>query len=304
MSKFFGAIEAGGTKFICGVGSSPDDLRLEQFATTTPDETVAKALSFFEKHNSKYKLNAIGIGSFGPVDLDKTSSTYGYITDTPKPHWSNTNFLGPIKKEFDIPIGFDTDTNAAALGEYRWGAGKGLSDFIYLTIGTGVGGGGLYNGKLMHGLVHPEMGHIFLPLSSRDSYKGKCPYHHNRCFEGLASGPAIQDRWGTPAEDLDCNHEAWDLEANYISLALVSFICTLSPQRIIIGGGVMEQQHLFPLIREKVTALVNGYIQSPAILDNIDTYIVPPGLGNDAGVLGALALAMQASECSHMIPNP
>jgi fructokinase len=296
VDKFYGAIEAGGTKFVCAVGSGPDDLQVEYFPTTTPVETISRAIAFFKARNFDNKLTAIGIGSFGPVDLDKTSQTYGYITATPKPNWSNTDFLGTIRKEFHIPIGFDTDVNAAALGEQRWGAGRGLSDFIYLTIGTGVGGGGLYNGKFMHGLVHPEMGHIFLPRDPGDTYKGMCPFHHNRCFEGLASGPAIQDRWGMPAEDLDSDHEAWDLEANYISLALVNFICTLSPQRIIIGGGVMEQNHLFPMIHEKVETMINTYIQSSEIQKNISGYIVPPGLGKRAGVLGALALAMQVSD--------
>ncbi len=296
MGDYYGAIEAGGTKFVCAVGNGPDDVRIERFATTTPEETFSRVIAFFRKHNAKNELNAIGIGSFGPVDLDKDSDTYGYITSTPKRNWPYTDFYGTIKKEFDIPIGFDTDTNAAALGEHRWGAGKGLSDFLYVTIGTGIGGGGVYNGKLMHGLVHPEMGHIFIPRDPNDTYKGKCPFHGNRCFEGLATGPAILERWGKPGEDLESSHEAWELEARYIALALVNYICTLSPQRIIIGGGVMEQIHLFPSIRKKVGTMINGYIQSPAILNNIDNFIVPPDLGKRAGVLGALALAMLTKE--------
>jgi len=296
MNNLYGAIEAGGTKFVCAVGSSPADLHIEQFYTTTPEETIPNTIKFFKEQNSKNKLNAIGIGSFGPIDLDKSSNTYGYITSTPKPYWAYTDFVGAIKNEFDISIGFDTDVNAAALGEYYWGAAKGLSDFIYLTIGTGIGGGGMLNGKLMHGLAHPEMGHISIPLDSKDEYKGKCPFHNNRCFEGVASGPAIQERWGKPAKDLDSRHEAWELEAYYISLALINYICTLSPQRIIIGGGVMEQKHLFPLIHEKVGQMLNNYIQSPEIVKNINNYIVPPGLGKRAGVLGAIALAIQESE--------
>jgi len=296
MNNFYGAIEAGGTKFVCAVGSSPNDLHIEQFGTTTPGETITNTIKFIREQKSKNKLKAIGIGSFGPIDLDKNSNTYGFITSTPKPNWANTDFVGAIKKEFDIPIGFDTDVNAAALGEHFWGAAKGLSDFIYLTVGTGIGGGGMLNGKLMHGLVHPEMGHIFIPLDSKDEYKGKCPFHNNRCFEGLASGPAIQERWGKPAKDLDNNHKAWDLEARYISLALVNYICTLSPQRIIIGGGVMEQKHLFPLIHEKVGKMLNNYVLPPEIMNNINNYIVPPGLGKRAGVLGSIALAMQESD--------
>lgn len=296
MNKYYGAIEAGGTKFLCAVGSGPDDLHIVRFDTTTPEETFSSTIQFFRKHDSKNKLKAIGIGSFGPIDLDHHSNTYGYITSTPKPNWGNTDFVGAIRNEFDIPIGFDTDVNGAALGEYYWGAAKGLSDYIYLTIGTGIGGGGMLNGKLMHGLTHPEMGHIFIPLEPKDEYRGKCPFHHNRCFEGLASGPAIQERWGIPAQNLASSHEAWDLEAHYIALALTSYICTLSPQLIILGGGVMEQKHLFPLIHENVRSMLNNYIQSPDILNNIKDYIVPPGLGKKAGIIGAMALAIQASE--------
>ena len=290
----YAGIEAGGTKFVCAVGSGPDDLRIERFATTTPEETISKAIKFFKAHPSGNALHAIGIASFGPIDPDISSDTYGYITSTPKTGWANFDFAGIVKRELHIPVGFDTDVNCAALAEHRWGAGKGLSDLLYITIGTGIGGGGLYNGKLMHGLVHPEMGHIFLPLQPGDRYQGNCPFHGNRCFEGLASGPAIEDRWGKPAEELGEGHEAWELEASYISLALVTYICTLSPKRIIIGGGVMGQAHLFPKIQEKVKILLNDYIRSPVLTENIDNYIVPPGLGSRAGVLGALALAMQA----------
>lgn len=296
MNKIYGAVEAGGTKFVCAVGSNPNDLHIEKFNTTTPEETISNTIKFFKEQNYNNKLNAIGIGSFGPIDLDKNSDTYGYITSTPKPNWAHTDFVGALKSEFNIPIGFDTDVNAAALGEHYWGAAKDLTDFIYLTIGTGIGGGGMLNGKLMHGLVHPEMGHIFIPLDSKDEYKGKCPFHNNLCFEGLASGSAIEERWGKSAKDLDNNHEAWELEANYISLALINYICTLSPQRIIIGGGVMEQKHLFPLIHGKVGEMLNNYIQSSEIINNINNYIVPPGLKNRTGVLGAIALAIQESE--------
>jgi fructokinase len=193
-------------------------------------------------------------------------------------------------------MGFDTDVNGAALGEHRWGAAQGLDTFIYLTIGTGIGGGGLVGGRLMHGLIHPEMGHVMLPRDRlRDPFPGICPYHGD-CFEGLACGPALKARWGEPAETLPPDHPAWDLEAQTIALALCNYVFTLSPQRIIIGGGVMAQAQMFPLVRRKVQTLVNGYVQSPAILDRIDSYIVPPGLGNMAGVLGAIALAQEASK--------
>jgi len=194
-----------------------------------------------------------------------------------------------------VPVGFDTDVNGAALGENRWGAAQGLDTFLYLTIGTGIGGGGLVGGKLMHGLIHPEMGHVRLPHDrEQDPFDGLCPYHGD-CLEGLASGPAIEKRWGTPAHALPEAHPAWELEARYLALALTGYICTLSPQRIVLGGGVMQQQSLFPRIRQNVLELLNGYVQSPALLDRIDEYIVPPGLGNQAGVLGAIALAQDAA---------
>ena len=288
----YGGIEAGGTKFVCAVGSNPDNLRDEiRFKTTSPDETINRAIEYFKEQNLNKHLMVIGIGSFGPVDLNKESSTYGYITTTPKSNWRNTNIYGKIKESLNIPIGFDTDVNAAAFGEYEWGAAQGLTDFIYLTIGTGIGGGGMVNGKLLHGLQHPEMGHIYIPHDDNiDPYKGKCPFHKD-CFEGLASGPAMEDRWGIKAENLSKDHKGWDLEANYISLALVSYICTLSPQRIIIGGGVMKQKILLPLIHDRVTKILNNYIQAADITENIEKYIVLPKLGDRAGILGAIALA-------------
>jgi len=292
--QLYGGIEAGGTKFVCAVGTGPNDLRAEvRFPTTTPDETINQAIAFFREQAAKEPLAAIGIASFGPVDPNPDSPTFGYITTTPKPGWTHTNLLGAVAQALQVPVGFDTDVNAAALGEHWWGAAQGLDTFIYLTIGTGLGGGGLVNGRLQHGLIHPEMGHILLPHNwQADPYAGKCPYHGD-CFEGMAAGPALEERWGQPAASLPVDHPAWELEAHYLALGLVNFICVLSPQRIIMGGGVMEQRHLFPLLRGKVQQLLRGYIQSPAILEHIDEYIVPPGLGNRAGVLGAIALARQ-----------
>jgi len=294
MSVLYGGIEAGGTKFVCAVGTGPDDLRDEiRFPTTTPDETLGCVIEYFREQNDKEPLAAIGIGSFGPLDPRKGSSTYGYITSTPKPNWVNTDFVGAIKNVFDLPVGFDTDVNAAALGEQRWGAAQRLSDFIYLTIGTGIGGGGMTNGRLMHGLIHPEMGHVFIPHDiKKDPYEGHCLFHKD-CFEGLASGPALKDRWGVSAEDLAPGHRAWDMEAGYIAAALVNYICALSPQRIIIGGGVMEQKDVIILVRDKVKKMLNDYVQAPEIMEGIDNYIVLPGLGNQAGILGAIALAQQ-----------
>jgi fructokinase len=275
---------------VCAVGSGPQDIRAEaQFPTTTPEETIGRTIEFFRSHCAE--LAALGIASFGPVDLNQASPTFGYITTTPKPGWANTDLAGPLRREFGLPVGFDTDVNGAALGEYRWGAGQVLDTFLYLTIGTGIGGGGMVGGKLMHGLVHPEMGHMRLPRDREsDPFDGTCPFHGD-CLEGLASGPALQARWGQPAETLPSDHPAWPLEAHYLALALVNLICTLSPRRIILGGGVMKERQLFPLIRRQVQELLNGYVRVPDILQEIDRYIVAPILGGRAGVLGAIALA-------------
>ena len=293
MSNLVGGIEAGGTKFVCAVGTGPEDIRAEsRFPTTDPDETIGRAIAFFrEQQRHLGPLSAVGIASFGPVDPQPDSPRFGYITSTPKPGWRDTDFGGRISRELGLPLGFDTDVNAAALGEARWGAAQGLDTFLYLTVGTGIGGGGLVNGRRMHGLIHPEMGHVRIPHEwGNDPYPGRCPFHGD-CLEGLASGPAIEERWEKPARQLPPDHPAWLLEANYLALALVNYVCTFSPQRLILGGGVMEQLQLFPLIRQQVQQLLNGYVQSPAILERIDETIVPPGLGNRAGVLGAIALA-------------
>ncbi len=293
----YGGIEAGGTKFVCAVGTGPDDIQDEiRFPTTQPEETISQSIAFFRKHHKASGLAAIGIAAFGPVDPNPASPTWGYITSTPKPGWRDTNFAKAVSQAVGVPVGFDTDVNGAALGEYRWGAAQGLDTFLYLTIGTGFGGGAMVGGKLAHGLVHPEMGHIRIPHDwDRDPFPGTCPFHGD-CLEGMAAGPALEQRWQQPGQTLGPDHPAWDLEADYLAYGLVNYICTLSPQRIIMGGGVMAQPHLFPLVRSKTLGYLNGYVQSPAILDHIDTYIVPPGLGNQSGVLGAIALAMEAAK--------
>jgi fructokinase len=295
MSILVGGIEAGGTKFNCAVGTGPDDIRAElRLPTTSPSETIRKAIEFFHEQAQKLgPIGAVGIASFGPIDPRRGSKTFGHITSTPKPGWVNTDFAGAVERALGVPVGFDTDVNVAALGEWQWGAGQGLDDLLYLTIGTGIGGGGLAGGKLLHGLVHPEMGHIRVPHdTAADPYAGHCPFHGD-CLEGLACGPAMQARWGQPTESWADDHPGWNLEANYLAWALVNFICTLSPQRIILGGGVMSHEPLFQLIRGGVQQRLNGYVQSPDILQDIAHYIVPPGLGNRAGVLGAFALAQQ-----------
>lgn len=290
----YGGVEAGGTKFVCAVGTGPDDLRAEaRFATTTPEETIGRAVAFFREQEST--LTAVGIASFGPIDPDRRSPTYGHITTTPKTGWAHTDFAGAVGRALGVPVRFDTDVNTAALGEHRWGAARGLDTFIYLTVGTGLGGGGMVNGALIHGMMHPEMGHIRVPHDwGVDPYPGFCSYHGD-CLEGLAAGPAIAARWGLRGEDLPPEHPAWKLEAHYLALGLVNFICTLSPQRIIMGGGVMESAFLFPMVRREVQALLNGYVGTTQILRGIDGYIVPPELGPRAGVLGAIALAERAA---------
>jgi fructokinase len=292
----WGGIEAGGTKFVCAVGTGPDDVRAEvRFPTTTPAETIGQAIEFFQDQQAKEPLAAVGIVSFGPVDPNLNSPTFGYITTTPKPGWAHTDFAGPVREALGVPVGFDTDVNGAALSEHRWGAAQGLDTFVYLTIGTGIGGGGIVDGQLIHGLMHPEMGHFLIPHDwERDPYPGSCPYHGD-CFEGLAAGPAIEGRWGQRGETLPADHEAWPLEAHYIALGLMGIICVLLPRRVILGGGVMEKPGLLSLVRREVQELFNGYLQVPEILERIDDYIVPPGLGNRAGVLGAIALAQRVA---------
>lgn len=292
--KLYGAVEAGGTKFLCMAATGPNQVIARQrFDTTTPDEVLAKTVDFFKQVQADHgPLAGIGIGSFGPLDLNTKSPTYGYITATPKPRWSNTDLIGPLRDAFDIPVALDTDVNAAALGEHRWGAARGLDTFVYLTIGTGIGGGGMVGGKLMHGLVHPEMGHMRLPRDPVvDPFTGACPFHGD-CLEGLAAGPAIEQRWGQPAETFGPDHAAWSLQADYLALATTNLVCTLSPERVILGGGVMQQSFLFPMIRERTVKLLNNYVCSPSIIDHIDQYIVPPGLGGNAGIMGSMALVI------------
>lgn len=288
----YAGIEAGGTKWVCAVGTGPDDITaLERFPTTTPAETLARTIDFLGQFPA---LKAIGVGSFGPIDLHVDSPTYGYITTTPKAGWQFTDVVGPLRQAFGVPVGFDTDVNAAALGEGRWGAAQGLDNFVYLTIGTGIGGGAVVNGQLLHGLLHPEMGHMLMRRDAeRDPFTGDCPFHLE-CLEAMATGPALEKRWGARAETLPADHPAWALEAHYLAQAMVNLICILSPERIILGGGVMHQSQVFELLRPEVQSILNNYLQMPQITQRIAEYIVPPGLGDRAGVLGSIALAIAA----------
>lgn len=288
----YGGIEGGGTKFVCAIGAGPEDIRAqERFPTGAPEETLAQAIAFFRQHQPAEGLAAVGIASFGPIDPDPRSPRFGYVTTTPKPGWAHTDFAGAIHRALHVPVGFDTDVNVAALGEHRWGGAQGLDTFIYLTVGTGVGGGGMVNGRLIHGLMHPEMGHIRVPHDwQADPYPGYCSYHGD-CLEGLTCGPAIAERWGRPSRELPPEHPAWKLEAHYLALGVVNLILPLSPQRVILGGGVMEQMQLFPMIRTRVQELLKGYLRHESLQESIDQYIISPALGGSAGVSGALALA-------------
>jgi fructokinase len=274
----YGGIEAGGTKWVCAIGDGSEHVHeTVTFPTTTPEETLARAASFFSHDGS---LSAIGIGSFGPIELPG-----GRITTTPKAGWANTNLVAGLRARLDVPVAVDTDVNAAALAEHRWGAARGLGTFSYVTVGTGIGGGGMVEGRLMHGLLHPELGHMRIPHDrSRDLFDGVCPYHGD-CFEGLASGEALAARWGKPAAELE-DDEPWQLEAEYLGLGVVNLICALSPERVILGGGVMKQLRLLPLVRARVRNLLGEYGAIPQL--------VAPALGDRAGVLGAIELARLA----------
>jgi fructokinase len=297
MTEVFAGIEAGGTKWVCMLAAHPGDVRATtRFPTSQPGETIGKAIQFFKENMPASGIKALGIGSFGPIDLNQDSPTYGFITTTPKPRWAHTDLLKPFLEALNLPTGFDTDVSAAALGEARWGAARGLSDFVYLTVGTGIGGAAIANNNLVHGLIHPEMGHMPVPHDrAQDPFPGICPYHGD-CLEGLATGPAIAARWGEQGENLPPDHPAWQLEAHYLALGLANLVTILSPQRIILGGGVMEQQQLYPLIRIHLQEILGGYIPAREILEQIDGYVVPPDLGSQAGVLGAIALAQQKVE--------
>ncbi|HVQ74395.1 MAG TPA: ROK family protein [Candidatus Binatia bacterium] len=289
----FGGIEGGGSKFVCAVGTGPADVRAQMSVPTTrPEETLDACLRFLAGHQP---LAAMGIATFGPVDLDRASPTWGFTTTTPKPGWANVDLAGRFRRALGVPVAFDTDVNGAAIGEHRWGAGRDCDPFVYLTVGTGVGGGAVVNGRPVHGLAHPEMGHVRVPRDrSADPFPGTCPYHGD-CLEGLASGPAMARRWGVAPETLPLDHPGWDLEAEYLALGLVAVVAILSPARIAVGGGVMASGHLLPRVRSRVVERLAGYLRAPAILTGIDAYIVPPALGDRVGVLGAIALAADAA---------
>jgi fructokinase len=299
-AKLFGGIEAGGTKFVCAVGYAPGEILAEtRFPTTTPQETIHRSVQFFRTQIDQHgSLMALGVASFGPLDLQPNSLTYGHILATPKVGWSHFNLLGAIQAGLNLPTGIDTDVNGAALAEQRWGAARGLDSCVYLTVGTGIGGGAVVNGRLLHGLTHPEMGHLFIPHDQEvDPFPGVCPFHGD-CLEGLATGPAMAARWGQNAETLPPDHPAWRLEAHYLAAGIGNIMLTLSPERVILGGGVMQQTHLFLLVRQELHTWLNGYIHVPIILEHLADFVVPPALDKYSGVLGAIALAQDQVNAS------
>jgi fructokinase len=291
-SRIFGAVEAGGTKFVCAIGDERGEiLALERLPTTHPAATLAAAHAFLRRHGPP-SLAAIGVASFGPVELNRVSPRYGFIGHTPKPGWSGTDIAGSFAREFQVPVGFDTDVNAAALAEHRWGAGREAQTLVYLTIGTGIGGGVIVDGAPIHGLMHPEIGHIYPRRHPLDvKFAGVCPFHGD-CLEGVASGPAILARSGASLDLLGESHPQWPIEADYLGQLCAQLVVTVSPHRIIMGGGVMNQARLLPLIHPRLQHWLGGYIDRREILIDVDRYVVAPELGDHAGVLGALALAM------------
>ena len=288
--KLFGALEAGGTKMVCAIGDENGNI-LERVSipTGTPENTMPPMIEFFRGKG----ISALGIGCFGPVDLDKKSPTYGYITSTPKLAWTNYPIVAEFEKALGVPVGFDTDVNAAALGEATWGCTKDVDNSIYITIGTGVGVGVIVNGKPYHGMIHPEGGHILLARHPQDPMVGSgCPFHEN-CMEGLAAGPSLEKRWGVKGAELADHMEVWEMEAWYIGQAITNYIMILSPERIICGGGVMHQPCLLPLIRKEVERQMNGYIKGKG-MDDLNNYIVGVSLNDNQGAMGAVKLAMDA----------
>ncbi|MDD4111579.1 MAG: ROK family protein [Herbinix sp.] len=284
-----GALEAGGTKMVCAVGSMKGEIYDQiSIPTEKPEVTIPKIIQYFKTH----EIDCLGVGCFGPIDLNKKSDTYGFIKNTPKTEWINYNIIGNFKEALNVPVGFDTDVNGSVLGEVTFGCAQNLDCVVYITVGTGIGVGAYINGRTLQGMMHPEAGHVLIKKNIEDDYEGICPYHKS-CLEGLASGSAIEKRWGRKGTELEGNSEVWELEASYLAQAIINYIYTYSPQKVILGGGIMHQKQLFPLIRKKVLELNKDYLTCNELLD-INTYIVPPSLGDNQGIMGALELGRKA----------
>jgi fructokinase len=296
--ELYGGVETGGTWCVCALGTGPQDISAyERFATGSPAQTLDHIAEFFASGPSPV---AIGVGSFGPVDVHRGSPTWGSVTTTPKPGWQHTSVAPVLRDRLDVPVVFDSDVNAAALGEHRWGAGRDVQSLCYLTVGTGIGAGLLIDGRPWHGLVHPEVGHMRIPHDrGRDPFAGSCPAHGD-CWEGLAAGGSIAARWKQPPDQLPAEHPAWPLEADYLALGILNIVCVASPQRVIAGGGVMSHPRLLSMVRSRVRDLLAGYLDTPLLGEQIDRYLLAPGLGDRAGVLGAIALAQLGRETGQL----
>lgn len=283
-----GSIEAGGTKFIAAIGDHQMNIiDTITVPTTKPEETMKPIFRFFDQ----FQLDAVGIGSFGPIDVNQDSNTYGYITSTPKPHWKNFDFVGNLSSHYEVPIAWNTDVNAAGYAEYVLGNAKGTKSCLYLTIGTGIGGGFVNQGKILNAYSHPEMGHVLIKRHPDDNYEGNCPFHKD-CLEGMASGPAVEKRWGKKGVELAERSEVWELEAYYLAQALISYTLVLRPERIILGGGLMKQKQIFQLIRAHFKNMLNDYVDLP----DLENYIQPVGLNDQAGIIGGFLLAKNQLE--------
>lgn len=291
--KYYGALEAGGTKMVMAVMDAEGNPVAEStIPTRTPEETMPEMMAFFSAH----PISALGIGGFGPLNLDPRSDRYGWIMETPKTAWRYYPLKPAFEEKLGVPVGIDTDVNAAALAEARLGAAKGKESCLYVTVGTGIGGGVIVHGKPVHGLMHPEIGHITVaPMPDDPMPEGVCPYHPH-CLESLASGPSIQKRWGVSARELPEGHPAWELESAYLAQLCANALLTFSPEKIVLGGGVMQRKFLLPLIRRKTLKLLNGYIAHPAVEAGLEDYIVTPGLGTRSGITGAWLLALDAEK--------
>ncbi len=289
--RYYGALEAGGTKMVLSrLDGQGNMLERTSMPTDTPETTLPAIIEWFLEH----PVDALGIGSFGPVDLHPDSPTFGYITSTPKLAWRNAPLMPVLRDALSVPVGLDTDVNAAAVAEAALGAARGLDSCLYVTVGTGIGGGLIIGGKPVHGLTHPELGHQLLKPHRHDPLpRGVCPYHEG-CLEGLAAGPSLQMRWQMPGHQIPQDHAAWEIEADYLAQMCHNALMSFSPEKIILGGGVMQQDFLIPMIRERTVRLLGGYLDIPQVRSGLDEIIVPPGLGVNSGVMGAWILAKQA----------
>lgn len=294
-SLFYGGIEGGGTKFVCLIAAAPDQVVAETvIPTTTPEETLERVITFFRQPRPGVRLAALGLAMFGPLELNPSAPNYGSLLATPKPGWSGVPVVQRLQEALGLPVGVDTDVNGALRAECRWGAGRGYDPVVYLTVGTGIGGGAWVHGRPVHGLLHPEMGHLPLPVLPGDTFPGLCPFH-GRCWEGLAAGPALAARAGRPLEQVPPEDPLWDLAGQYLGLGIAALVCTLSPRRVILGGGVGQQPHVLARARQALRAYLNGYLPRPELETAVAEFLVPPALGARAGVLGAIALAEEAA---------